>query len=78
MSANTIIRCQLVPKLIPDDNECRLYVKARLVCVIYVGEIGANWNTFIISRPRAHDNRVRDSKQSFNLGRIYVIVYGAK
>ena len=36
MLTRTFIRCQLVPKLIPDDNECRLYIRARLDCVIYV------------------------------------------
>ena len=30
MSTRTIIRCQLVPKLIPADNECRLYIRACL------------------------------------------------
>ena len=39
-----------------------------------VGETGANWDTFIICRPGADDNRVRDSKQSFKLGIIFVIV----
>ena len=39
-----------------------------------VGETGANWDTFIIYRPGADDNRVRDLKQLFNLGLIFVIV----
>ena len=30
MLTRTIIRCQLVPKLIPEDNECRLYIRAYL------------------------------------------------
>ena len=34
----------------------------------------ANWDTFIIYRPGADNNRVRDSKQSFILGVIFVIV----
>ena len=37
MLTRTIIRCQLVPKLILEDNECRLYIiRACLGCVIYV------------------------------------------
>ena len=36
MSTRTINRCQLVPNLIRVDNECMLYITARLVCVIYV------------------------------------------
>ena len=36
MSTRTIIRCQLIPKLIPEDNERRLHIGARLNCVIYV------------------------------------------
>ena len=39
-----------------------------------LGETGANWDTFIIYRPGADDNRARDSKQSFNLDMIFVIV----
>ena len=39
-----------------------------------VGETGANWDTFIICGPGADDNRVRDSKQSFKLSIIFVIV----
>ena len=36
MLNRTIVRCQLVPKLIPEDNECRLYIRVCLDCVIYV------------------------------------------
>ena len=43
MSTRTTNRCQLlpsldslVPKLISEDNECRLYIRARLDFVIYV------------------------------------------
>ena len=41
---------------------------------ITLGETGANWDTFIICRPEANNNRVTDSKQSFKLGMIFVIV----
>ena len=34
----------------------------------------ANWDTFIIYRHGADNNRVRDSKQSFKLGVIFVLV----
>ena len=40
----------------------------------YVGETGANWDTFIIYRHGAEDNKVRDSKQLFNLCLIFRIV----
>ena len=36
MLTRTIIRCQLVPKLIPEGNECRLYIRACLDLLIYV------------------------------------------
>ena len=39
-----------------------------------LGKTGANWDTFVIYRPGADDNRVRDSKQLCNLGLIFVIV----
>ena len=39
-----------------------------------VGEIGTNWDTFIIYRPGADDNRVGDSKKVFSLGLIFIIV----
>ena len=39
-----------------------------------VGDTGASWDTFIIYRHGADDNKVRDSKQLFNLGLIFVIV----
>ena len=35
MLNRTIVRCQLVPKLIPEDNECRLYIRVCLDCVIF-------------------------------------------
>ena len=42
--------------------------------MLSLGETEANWDTFIIYRPGADDNRVRDSKQLCNLGLIFVIV----
>ena len=36
MLTRTIIICQLVLKLIPEDIECRLHIRACLDCVIYV------------------------------------------
>ena len=41
---------------------------------IVIVETGANWDTFIIYCPGADNNRVRDSKQAFNLGVIFVVV----
>ena len=34
MSTRTTHRCQYVPKLIPEDNECRIYIRVCLDCVI--------------------------------------------
>ena len=36
MLTRTMIICQLVPKLIPEDIECRLHIRACLDYVIYV------------------------------------------
>ena len=36
MLTRTNIICQLVPKLIPEDIECRLYIRVCLDCVTYV------------------------------------------
>ena len=52
-----------------DNNKSKLDLHG--MCI---GETGANWDTFIIYRPGADDNRVRDSKQSFKLGMVFVIV----
>ena len=52
----------------------KLFCHAFAPQLAYIGETGDNLDTFIIYRSGADDNRVRDSKQSFKLGMIFVIV----
>ena len=70
-------RCHDVEQFINYKNTCFLNEKERIFQHEYnvvIGETGAKWDTFIIYRPGADNNRVRDSKQSFNLGVIFGIV----
>ena len=56
------------------DYQIFCFQKSRWRLSWILGKTGANWDTFVIYRPGADNNRVRDSKQLCNLGLIFVIV----
>ena len=73
-----VISCLTASGEIRDDCHSNRAKQGSYICVSKslwsLGETGASWDTFIFYRPEADDNGVRDSKQWFNLGLIFVII----